>query len=82
MEINYDKIIEKRKIWKQHTGFLPLLIRATMMKQHRKSLLEAGTYDTTIKKEIRSKPQTMKEAEQELLEWVERNPEHKDLIIW
>ena len=81
-EVDFDKIDEKADEFKRYEGFLPLLIRAIIIKQHTKTLRKCGLYETVIRQEIQTKPQTYDEAVNELAEWCNENEEHIDLIKW
>lgn len=79
-EVDFDKIIEVSEELKKYDGFLPLLIRAIIMKAHSRHLNKIGMYDEVIKQEIESKPRTYEEAVKELENWCKENPKYKDLV--
>lgn len=80
IEPDFDKIIEASNELKKHEGFLPLLIRAIIIRKHTQTLRESGN-DEIIREEIRAKPRTYDEAVKELSEWCKQNNEYEDLII-
>lgn len=81
MEVDFDKLIEASQELKKHEGFLPLLIRAIIMRQHSKTLRKCGIYEKTIRKEIETKPKTYEEAVKELNEWCKKHKEYSNIIL-
>ena len=81
-EVDFDKIVTASETLKKHEGFLPLLIRAIIMKQHTKTLKKCGLYEEVISKEISTKPQTYDEAVKELEDWCKEHTEYENLIKW
>ncbi len=80
LKIDFDKLIEASDDLKKYEGFLPLLIRAIIMRQHSKTLKKAGIYEKVINKEIRTKPKTYDGAVKELEKWCNENKEYKKVI--
>ncbi len=79
-EVDFDKVIEASEELKDYDGFLPLLIRAIIMKAHSRHLNKVGLYDEVIKEEIATKPKTYEEAVKELADWCKEHKEYKDLV--
>lgn len=80
MEVDFDKLIEASKELKKHEGFLPLLIRAIIIRQHTKTLRKCGLYEKIIREEIQTKPKTYDEAVKELDEWCKEHKEYSNII--
>ena len=80
VEVDFDKLIEYSDELKTYDGGLPLLIRAIIMKQHSKHLMNLGLYDTIMSEYAQSKPHTYTEAVKELTDWCSKNTDYKDII--
>lgn len=78
-EANFDEIIRASEELKKHDGFLPLLIRAIITKEHVRHLDEIGKYDIVVQ-EIKTKPQNYEDAINELKKWCMEHKEYRRLL--
>ena len=82
MKIDYSKIEQKKGELEQYEGYLPSFITFIIdCDKYLKSLKEKGIYNDVMKIMSKAKHYTIEEDVEDMIRWVNENPEYQDFLI-